>query len=306
MLRLRSLLDSPAIALAPGVLLPVAVALQLMVPSPATAAPVPYTLQVGWTTEARLTLDRDRLTQLEVTLSAQTCTAGDGYGADDAWTISLPTRGGVPLRGRRIDFRGRAPSAYYPGGSALYTVSGRIAPDDHTVTGTIRLAGGWDPFVSGCSATYSFVAIPTPRRDPGWGSQIWRDFTSPFVSFDYRGGTVRGLAVEANFRCGDGLDPGSDSAELPAEAPLAPVIRATPTGRWSLSSYVLDEYGKIVRLEMTGRIGAASAGGRIEITEPSGLVDVGGESCRGDYRWSALRRVAPARRAGGAQPPRQV
>jgi hypothetical protein len=280
MLRLRSLLDPPAVAL------PLTVALQLAVPSQAAAAPVRYTLQIGWATEARFILDGDRLEELGVTLPGQTCTDGAVYGADDAWNVSLPAGTGVRLVGGRIRLRGQAPSAYYPGGGAGYAVTGKIASDDHAVTGTIRLANGWDPFVSGCSASYRFVAIPTPRPASGWGVPDGRDFTSPSVSFDYRSRTVRRLVVRASFDCGEGPDPSVDSADLSADPS---VIRTTSAGRWSLDRYVLDGYGKIVRLEMTGRIDGARAGGRIEITEPRGLLDVGGESCRGDYAWSAAR-----------------
>jgi hypothetical protein len=119
------------------------------------------------------------------------------------------------------------------------------------------------------------------------------DFTSQFLSFDYRRGAVRNLVLQANFECGTGPDPSVDSAQVDSAAYGFRQIRAHH-GRFSLHAYVLDEYQDIVALTLTGRIRGRSASGQITISEPPGLTGIANSACSSSYAWTAGVPAPPA------------
>jgi hypothetical protein len=115
-------------------------------------------------------------------------------------------------------------------------------------------------------------------------------FTSKFVSFDYSNGVVTDLRVETNFVCGNS----TDEAEVLASDYGAQSIHANRAGRWQMSSDVLDEYGRIVKLDMTGRVSSRTASGRMQISEPNGLNGFDGAACHAHHPWTAARPTPPA------------
>lgn len=184
----------------------------------AVAAPSRYALQIGQSRPVPLVLDGDQVTGLTIDVAPQGCATGDPRNSSDSlWRISISAADRVSLSGGRFFVSGEAPSAYYPGGSADFTVSGTVTQDHRVVTGTITIANGHDPFLSGCSATNTFLPVPQPTKAPGWGAPRNRTSTSQFLSFDYHAGIVSKLVLQANFRCGSGADPSVDEAEIDAD-----------------------------------------------------------------------------------------
>jgi hypothetical protein len=103
---------------------------------------------------------------------------------------------------------------------------------------------------------------------------------------------VKKLVVQANFECGTGPDPSVDSAQIDAAAYGFRSIHVHH-GRFSLVTYVLDEYQDIVALKLTGRIHGRKASGRIKVSEPPTLVGVANMPCSGNYTWTASRPTPP-------------
>jgi len=160
------------------------------------------------------------------------------------------------------------------------------------VTGTVTLANASDPFNSGCSGTYTFTAIPTVVQ-PAWGVPPGRTFVdySPTahqgLSFNYRSGVVSDLEIEDNFTCGGATE---DAVEVNASAYGFTDIHTSANGSFRMQTLVLDEYKDILRMEVTGRITAHHATGRILISEPAGgysLLGQAGQTCGGNRGWSA-------------------
>jgi hypothetical protein len=264
----------------------------------AQAAPVPYTMQMGESTGHEFVLDGNNLAAFSLSVTPKTCTSGPWQNdSDAAWTVTLNRT--VPVVGGHFRFQGQAPSANYSTGSADYTVTGTVDPARgpgasarRTARGTISFTNGSDPFVGGCSGSYTFLAIPTPQTSENVGGPGSTDFTSQFLSFDYRKGVVRNLVVQANFQCAT-PDPSVDDAEVDASAYGYGRIHVHQ-GRFSLRTYVLDGYQDIVRLDLTGHVRGSRASGRIKISEPSGLEFVAGVPCSGDYTWTAARPAPPS------------
>ena len=263
----------------------------LVAAAPASAAPVRYALQIGSTTNNRqLTLDGDQITGFRAWVLPQTCGQGDPRNSSDSrWVVTLPGDNAVPIADGRFQFSGQAPGEFYDGSSADFTVTGEVSPDHRVVTGAITISNGQDPFLKGCSGSYSYLAIPYHAAS-GRGPAAKRDFTSQFLNFNYRGGIVTRLRLAANFECGGGVD----SAEFDSEIYGYRAIRASASGSWAIHLYVFDGYDNIVHLDVTGHIKGRKATGRIKVTEPPGLTGISGEPCSGDYRWTAMRPRPPA------------
>jgi hypothetical protein len=161
------------------------------------------------------------------------------------------------------------------------------ADDDFRVQ---LLAGAHDPFESGCSGSYSFVAIPNVSSSTGPANRSayqshFVDF-GQFVDFDYASGVIRNLRIDANFECG----PSVDQADVNAKAYGFATLRTTASGRFSMKDYVFDEYNRILSFKITGMIDGAKASGRIVVTEPrGGFTGVGGVACAGNSTWTATK-----------------
>jgi len=259
----------------------------------ARAAPVKYTMQLGsGSAKNALTLDGDHLTAFQVEIAPTSCTTGDlREDATSAWTVKLASP--VALSDGRFQTSGTASSIYDQGAvrgyPADYTLSGSVSPDHSVVTGTVTYSNGNDPFLTGCAATKTFMAIPTVV-EPDGPVNAKATFQSQFVSFNYHGGVISDLRATANFECGDSID----DAEVWMSDYHFPAIHASRSGRWALTSYVLDSYGRIIIFHITGRVSGKKATGRITVAEPPGLTFITGKSCHGNRPWTATRPTPPA------------
>jgi hypothetical protein len=278
-------------------LLPACVLALILLPAAvAHAAGTAYTLQVGSiTAHNTLAISGDTVSGFAVGfLDPQRCTNGNpAQSSDSTFKVALAPGASSPIIAGRFSFAGAAPPSGYSGSGGTYQVSGHVTGSGRVVTGTISLSGASDSFLQGCSGSYPFMAIRKPGRVANV-DHFHSTFTSQFVSFDYRRGTITKLAVQANFLCGDGVD----SAGFSNVAYGFGSIRAHG-GRWSLQSYVLDEYGSIVHVAITGRLVSGRATGRSVVTEPAGLESVADERCHGNRAWTATKTGAAS---GGPLP----
>lgn len=277
----------------------------------AVASPVKYVAQVagtGYTAgrQPTLTLAGDTLTAFKMDMVPQQCAKAPpgGIESDDSFHFSLASPG--HLTNGRFQFQATAISAYgqFVNGYELVggvTVAGVVTTSvgaQRTVTGTVTLSGASDPFVSGCSGVWTFTAIPAvTRRD--WGVPSKRTYVSysatrhQGISFNYRAGVVSGLVIEDNFVCGGRT---SNAAEVYASDYGFRDIRTTAHGAFAIHTYVFEEYGYIVKLDVTGTIAGKRATGNIRVSEPGpgyNMLGQAGEACSGNARFTATRPTPP-------------
>ncbi|MGO9954926.1 MAG: hypothetical protein ACLP50_02945 [Solirubrobacteraceae bacterium] len=288
-----------------------ALAVSLTGSATAMAAPVGYILQVAGTGptaywKPKLVLDGQTLTSFTMQAVPQQCatTTPSQISSDESFNITLPAP--VSLSNGGFSFQDQAPSSYSGANwSATATVNGNVTTTlgGHVyITGTVTLANGQDPVNSGCSGSYQFTAVPEVTQ-PAWGVPTDRSYVSydatshQGLSFNYRGGVVSDLVIEDNYTC-DGQEDGSEinAADYGFED-----IHTTATGSFQMQSLVLDEYGYIVEMTVTGRVSGAKASGRIEVSEPGNnyfQLGQAGKTCSGDATWSTARAGA-----GGSSSP---
>ena len=265
----------------------------------ARAATVDFTGQFSPTSlpeGTSFSLDGDQVTSFSAMLRPTACASPSDWQSDSdaVFQLALAPGAAVELTNGSFSYTGSATSADYGGGSAgesyggQFTIAGKVNPAHTFVTATVSLSNAQDPFVSGCSGSYSFIAIPTvtaTRTTPDKAA-----YQSQFLSFDYADGVVRKLQVQANFQCGQSVD----SATVNATAYGYPTLQTTKSGVFRLQLYVLDEYQKLVSLTITGRITGKKAGGRIVVDEPpGGFTGVAGDNCSGNHGWTASKPVPP-------------
>ena len=270
-------------------------AVALAAPAVAAAAPTSYVLQVtGNSMNASLAMDGDQVTNFSVEVAPNKCTSGRPADSPSSlFAVVLPGDQGAVLDPHgSFAFSGDAAASHFSSGDAQFAVKGEASPDRRLLSGTITITAGHDPNLGGCSGIYRFGAIPKPSSSPQYGASANRDLSSRFVSFDYRAGRVSLLQAEANFHCGGGPYPSTDSAELDLHAYGLPLVPVSKTGAFAVHTNVLDEYGSIVHIDFSGRITAGRASGRIQVSEPAGLRSSSGQMCSGSYKWSASRHAA--------------
>lgn len=270
----------------------------------ASAAPIPYVVQVAGTGATAywrptLTLDGLTVTGFSMQVVPQQCSTGASspIGNDESFDITLPAPAAVS--GGQFSFQGQAPSSYgqnindqdYVGTASVAGAVTSTLGGQTSVTGTVTLSNASDPFHSGCSGSWMFTAIPKVTQPP-WGVPAKRTFVTysasahQGLSFDYRSGVVSDLVIEDNFTCA-GQD---DAAEISAADYGFADIHTSASGAFQMQTLVLDEYGYIVRIDLTGRVTGHHANGRILISEPgSDYFQLGqaGKTCAGDAPWSA-------------------
>jgi hypothetical protein len=242
-------------------------------------------------------LSGDQVTSFTATLKPTNCQSPADWAndSDAVFNLSLGAGASVPLTGGAFSYSGTATSSYPNGGygspyGGQFTITGTVNQSHTLVTANVALAGAHDPFVHGCSGTYKFIAIPSvtaSNRRPDRAA-----YDSQFVSFDYAGGVVRNLEVQANFQCGKNA---VDSAQFDAAAYGFKSIQTRATGAFRVQSYVLDEYKEILLLTVTGKVSGKKAKGRIAVSEPAGGYELIGSVgvCSGNYGWSATKPVPP-------------
>jgi hypothetical protein len=244
-----------------------------------------------------LTLDGDQVSGFDAGLKPTACVSPATWqqDSDAVFDVSIPSSADVELSNGSFTYSGTATSAYYGSGSATkiyggqFTITGQVNPAHTQVTATVTLSNAQDPFVTGCSGSYSFFAIPTVsaiHKTPDKAA-----YSSQFISFDAANGVVRNLQLQANFQCG----PSDDAATIDAKAYGYPTLQTTANGRFKLKLYVLDEYKTIVSVTITGHVEGKTARGRYVVSEPpGGFIGPGGDACHGHYAWKAARPVPPA------------
>lgn len=241
-------------------------------------------------------LNGDRVTSFSAMLRPTACASPTDWqnDSDAVFSLALAPGANVQINAGRFSYTGPATSAFYGTGppdqpyGGQFTISGNVNPRHTFATATIRLSNAHDPFVSGCSGSYKFIAIPTvtsTRTAPDKTA-----YQSQFVSFDYTAGVIRKIQMQANFQCGQSVD----SATVNATAYGYPTLQTTNKGRFSLQLYVLDEYQKLVSLTITGQVRGKKASGRVVVKEPpGGFTGVAGDSCSGNYGWAAAKPLPP-------------
>lgn len=242
-------------------------------------------------------LNGDQVTSFSAMLRPTACASPTDWqnDSDAVFRLALAPGANVQIRAGRFSYTGPATSAFYGTGSpdrpygGQFTISGSVNPTHTSATATVTLSNAQDPFVSGCSGSYKFIAIPTVTSTTTTPDKA--AYQSQFFSFDYTAGVIRNIQLQANFQCGQSVD----SATVNATAYGYPTLQTTKTGGFSLHLYVLDEYQDLVSLTITGRVSGKSASGRIEVTEPpGGFTGVAGDSCSGNYGWAAAKPLPPA------------
>lgn len=238
-------------------------------------------------------LDGDHVTSFSGLLRPTACASPvnwQDYSENEVFHLALAPGANVALSGGRFRYTGAATSDGYGGGPSAnpyggqFTISGQVNPTHTVVTATVTLSDAQDPFVTGCSGSYRFIAIPTVGAH--WNRPDKAAYQSQFLSFDYSAGVVRNLQVQANFQCGESVD----SAGINATAYGYPILRTTAHGVFRLSLYALDGYQKLVAVTITGHINGKKATGRIKVSEPAGgFTGITADSCRGNRGWAASK-----------------
>jgi hypothetical protein len=265
---------------------------------------VPYTVQVAGTGataywKPTLTLGGQTVTGFSMQVVPQQCatTTPSRISNDESFDITLPAA--TPISQGRFTFQDQAPSSYgqhingqdYVGTATVTGVVTTTLGGQTSITGTVTLEGASDPFNSGCSGSWTFTAIPKVTQPP-WGVPTKRSFVAysatahQGLSFNYRSGVVRDLVIEDNFTCAGQ----EDAVEIDAADYGFADIHTSASGSFQMKTFVLDEYGYIVRIDLTGRVKGHHASGRILMSEPaSGYFQLGqaGKTCTGDAPWNA-------------------
>ena len=243
---------------------------------------------------SKLSLTGDRVTSFFALIRPTNCAAPADWAtdSDNVFTVELPASADVELTAGAFSFQGTAPSTYYSTANAQYagtfSVSGTVNPAHTVVTGTVTLTGAHDQIVSGCSGSYSFIAVPnvstTSLRRPDRTA-----YQGHNISFDDAAGSITNLELAAAMRCGGSVD----SALFDGRG-VHLTVRTAPGGRFTYQGYVLDGYQDVVSLTITGEVSGRHASGRIIVAEPpGGFVGVGNAPCQANYRWTAAKPTPP-------------
>ena len=278
--------------------------LALLGAAPASAAAVPYAVQVAGTSATAywhpmLTLDGQTVTGFSMQAVPQQCTTTtpSQISNDESFDITLPAA--TPISGGQFTFQDQAPSSYgqhingqdYVGSVTVTGVVTTTLGGQTSITGSVALAGASDPVNSGCSGSWTFTAIPKVTQPP-WGVPTKRNFVGysasahQGLSVDYRSGVISDLVIEDNFTCAGQ----EDGAEIHAGDYGFADIHTSAGGSFRMRTLVLDEYGYIVGIDLTGRVNGQRASGRILISEPgTDYFQLGqaGKRCTGDAPWRA-------------------
>lgn len=270
----------------------VAAAAAFALPSAAEAAPVPYLVDTAPDDHRRslLTVDGDYLTAISMTIYVTSCGGGTGTApTGHSFALSLPA-GPVPITNGAFQVQGTASSTIYQSGSADFSLSGQLSGDRTSMTGTATLTNANDPLISGCTGTFSLLALPeagAASNDRGPAQDT--NFDSQFLTFDYYGGQITRLIVQANFGCGTAWQ----SATLDASKYGITSIPTTPSGDFNVHRYIFDGYEHVLILDLSGHIEGSTATGTISISEPPGFHSIGDAPCSGNYPWTA-KKTTPA------------
>lgn len=259
-------------------------------PATAQATPIPYLVDTAPddNRSSRLTFDGDSLTAISMTLYVTSCSGGSGTASTShSFALSLPA-GAVPVTNGAFQVQGTAAAAFYATGSADYNLSGQLSADRTSMTGTVALTNATDPSIAGCSGTFSLLALPEAgAASNDRGPYEDTNFSSQFLYFDYFGGAVTRLIVQANFGCGTAWQ----SATLDASKYGITSIPTTPSGDFNVHRYIFDSYDHVLILDLTGHIDGSSATGMITISESPGFHGIGSGPCSGNYAWTAKKAV---------------
>ncbi|MGH2960101.1 MAG: hypothetical protein ACRDKE_10895 [Solirubrobacterales bacterium] len=264
-----------------------ATAAAFALPSAAEAAAVPYLVDTAPNDYRRslLTVDGDELTAISMTLYVWSCGGGGSTPTGHSFVLSLPA-GPVPITNGAFQVQGTASAAASEVGSADFSLSGQLSEDRTSMTGTATLTNASNPAISGCTETFSLLALPeagAASNDRGPAQDT--NFDSQFLTFDYYGSDVTRLIVQSNFHCGTTWQ----SATLDASKYGITSIPTTPSGDFSLHRLIFDSYDHVLILDLTGHIDGMSANGTISISEPPGFHSVGNAPCSGQYAWTATK-----------------
>lgn len=261
--------------------------------SPATAAPVEYTAQLAPNAlpgTAKLAFDDDNITRFAATVRTPTCagqpinTSANVYKVD--WTGALPLAGGA------FSITGRAASDYGQKWGADFVFAGQISQDHRSVTASLALSAGTNPFFTDCAGSWSVIAVPSSFQSDGWTIPLKRTYRGTDISFNYKSGVITSFSMIARAKCGASVH----GAKVEGARIGLPSIQVSASGRFEIHSLVVDGYDSILQLDMVGRLTKSKASGTVSISEPpGGFTGVSEDPCGASYSWSAAppKPVAP-------------
>ena len=261
----------------------------------AGAAPVPYTLSLDNAGKSSITLDGDQVTALAVQLSMNGCTSSGSFGAQA--TLAAP----VAFSGGAVHVETDAPLTGYTDSSVHVTLDGTLSVDRATLQGTITESGLHSPFDTGCPAVvHPFFAIPTPALVPPDPEHEFT-FAGPNSKGDATSGHITRLIATVPAVCGSSTQV---HVVFDTRAYGITDIPVSPSGAWSLTRYVLDDYEIVRLLTITGQVTGGNVSGRYQVASPPGVGGSVFSGCIGDATLSATATGATVQPpiGGGTQP----
>jgi hypothetical protein len=173
------------------------------------------------------------------------------------FTLSAP----VPLVNRRVHAEGTSVDVYRA--QFKWSLDAVVSQDGRKIVGTLYVSG--ESARGACSGKFPVTAIVPPHRvnlplrrtfQPADNNRSF----NPSVEFDYRKGVITHLTAHASTLCPEGSHLG---AELNTAAYRLDPIRLR-SGRFRIVTDVLDDYGVVTHVVLTGTIKGAVASGRID------------------------------------------
>jgi hypothetical protein len=157
-----------------------------------------------------------------------------------------------------------------------------------TVTATAQVPGG-----EICKGTFAMDAVVAPSRSHSPATSMYEPHMPPSagtVRFDYRHGALTHLVIVAPMECPNGAAYTADFDSTSYRVDAIQVNR----GHFRLATDVLDAYGVVVHISLTGTINGRHAAGAISANRGQ---DINGkkQNCSGHGSWNSdMPSTAPA------------
>jgi hypothetical protein len=245
------------------------------------AAATGYQGDVDYWSKFSVTINNNTVTGLQGTSGGVPC--GDGVQIDP---VTFKLAAPVPVTNGKFQAAGETTDDYND--TVQWSLSASVSVT-RTISGSVTVTGP-EPatHATTCSRTFPVAAIIPPRNLSPKLTTNFVDATSPTanpvapaVYFDYRHGVITHLSANAGTEC--------SQSEFPARL-YTPAYRLDPIqvndGRFKVVADVLDDYGVVTHVIVSGRIKGKVARGTIS---SSRYWDVNGtrEHCTRHLNWVA-------------------